>query len=153
MRIMANLAALAVVCVSVIVAGQAQTGASAAEQQLFAGVNRARKAQGLAGLKWDEALAAAARRHAGLMAQHGSAEHGYAGEPSLASRATQAGAHFVWLAENVIQGRNVEMVQEEFLKSANHRANMLDADMNSVGVGVVERGGQLFAVEDFSKAK
>jgi uncharacterized protein YkwD len=153
MRIMANLAALAVVCVSAIVAGQAQTGASAAEQQLFAGVNRARKAQGLAGLKWDEALAAAARRHAGLMAQHGSAEHGYAGEPSLASRATQAGAHFVWLAENVIQGRNVEMVQEEFLKSANHRANMLDADMNSVGVGVVERGGQLFAVEDFSKAK
>jgi uncharacterized protein YkwD len=153
MRIMVNLAALAVVCISAIVAGQAQTGASAAEQQLFAGVNRARKAQGLPGLKWDEALAAAARRHAGLMAQHGSAEHGYAGEPSLASRATQAGAHFVWLAENVIQGRNVEMVQEEFLKSANHRANMLDADMNSVGVGVVERGGQLFAVEDFSKAK
>jgi uncharacterized protein YkwD len=153
MRIMVNLAALAVVCISAIVAGQAQTGASAAEQQLFAGVNRARKAQGLPGLKWDEALAAAARRHAGLMAQHGSAEHGYAGEPSLASRATQAGAHFVWLAENVIQGRNVEMVQEEFLKSANHRANMLDADMNSIGVGVVERGGQLFAVEDFSKAK
>jgi hypothetical protein len=30
---------------------------------------------------------------------------------------------------------------------------MLDADMDSIGVGVVERGGQLFAVEDFAKAK
>jgi hypothetical protein len=25
--------------------------------------------------------------------------------------------------------------------------------MDSIGAGVVERGGQLFAVEDFSKAK
>ncbi|MGA7930994.1 MAG: CAP domain-containing protein [Candidatus Sulfotelmatobacter sp.] len=153
MRIMIRLAALGMVAVSAILAAQAQTSASAAEQQLVAGVNRARRAQGLPGLRWDEALATAARRHAGLMAQHGAAEHGFAGEPSLASRVTQAGAHFVWLAENVIQGPGVEVIQEEFLKSANHRANILDSDMNSIGVGVVERGGQLFAVEDFSKAK
>jgi hypothetical protein len=30
---------------------------------------------------------------------------------------------------------------------------MMDSDMDSIGVGIVERGGQLFAVEDFSKAK
>jgi uncharacterized protein YkwD len=128
------------VAVSAIAAAEAQTNASAAEQQLFAGVNQARRAQSLPALKWDEA-------------QHGSAEHGFAGEPNLASRAKQAGAHFVWLAENVIQGPAVDVVQEEFLKSANHRANILDSDMDSIGVGVVERGGQLFAVEDFSKAK
>jgi uncharacterized protein YkwD len=153
MRIVIKPAALVVLCASVIGAAPAQTDSIAAEQQLFAGVNRARKAQGQPELKWDDSLAAAARRHAALMAQHRSAEHGYAGEPSLASRATQAGAHFVWLAENVIQGGGVEIIQEEFLKSTNHRANMLDADMNSIGVGVVERGGQLFVVEDFSKAK
>jgi uncharacterized protein YkwD len=153
MRIMIRLSALVMVAISAILAAQAQTSASAAEQQLFAGVNRARRAQGLPGLRWDEALAAAARRHAGLMAQHGSAEHGYAGEPNLASRVTQAGAHFVWLAENVIQGRGVEVIEDEFLKSPNHRANILDSDMDSIGVGVVERGGQLFAVEDFAKAK
>jgi uncharacterized protein YkwD len=150
---MIKLSALVLIFVSIILLVQAQTEASAAEQQLFAGVNRARKAQGLAGLKWDEALAVAARRHAGLMAQHNSAEHAYGGEPSLASRATQSGARFVWLAENVIQGSGVQTIQEGFLKSPNHRANILDADMNSMGVGVVERGGQLFAVEDFSKAK
>jgi uncharacterized protein YkwD len=153
MRIMITLAAVVMVGFCAIFTSQAPTSASATEQKLFTGVNRARKAQGLPGLKWDEALATAAQRHAGLMAQHGSAEHGYAGEPSLASRVTQAGGHFVWLAENVIQGTSAEGVQEGFLKSANHRANMLDADTDSIGVGVVERGGQLFAVEDFSKAK
>jgi uncharacterized protein YkwD len=153
MRIVIRLAALAIVGFSVMIAAQAQTGASIAERQLFDGVNRARRAQGLPDLKWNDALAAAARRHAGLMAQHGSAEHGYAGEPSLASRVTQAGGHFVWLAENVIQGISTDGMQAAFLKSANHRANMLDSDMDSLGVGVVERGGQLFAVEDFSKAK
>jgi uncharacterized protein YkwD len=153
MRVVIRLVALMMVGVSAILAAQAQTGASAVEQQLFASVNRTRRAQGLPALKWNEALAAAARRHAGLMAQHGSAEHGYAGEPSLASRVTQAGGHFVWLAENVIQGTTSEGIQEAFLKSANHRANMLDSDMDSIGVGVVVRDGQLSAVEDFSKAK
>jgi uncharacterized protein YkwD len=153
MRIVITQAALMLVGASALLMVQAQTSASAVEQQLFTGVNRARKAQGLTGLKWNEALAVAARRHAGLMAQHGSAEHGYAGEPGLASRVTQAGARFVSLAENVIQGTSAEGIQAEFLKSVNHRANMLDADMDSIGVGVLDRGGQLFAVEDFSKAK
>jgi uncharacterized protein YkwD len=39
------------------------------------------------------------------------------------------------------------------MKSPPHRANILDRDMDSIGVGVVEQGGQLFAVEDFSQAR
>jgi uncharacterized protein YkwD len=39
---------------------QAQTSASVAEVQLFTSVNRARRAQGLPALKWNDALAAAA---------------------------------------------------------------------------------------------
>lgn len=151
MRIMLRVAGVLIIGVAVLSAAQAQTGS--AEQELFASVNRARRAQGVPALKWNEALAVAAHRHAALMAQHGAAEHGFPGEPALASRVTQAGAHFVWLSENVVQGSDVEAIQAEFLRSANHRANMMDADMDSVGVGVVERGGQLFAVEDFSKAK
>ncbi|MGA7399443.1 MAG: CAP domain-containing protein [Candidatus Sulfotelmatobacter sp.] len=151
MRIMLRLAGVLIIGVAAFSAAQAQTGS--AEQELFASVNRARRAQGVSALKWNEALAVAAHRHAALMAQHGAAEHGFPGEPALASRVTQAGARFVWLAENVVQGSSVEAIQAEFLRSANHRANMMDADMDSVGVGVVERDGQLFAVEDFSKAK
>ena len=132
---------------------EAQVGANAAEQQLFISVNRARRNAGLPALKWNDALAKAAKEHAGVMAQRGEAQHGFAGEPALASRVTQAGARFVWLSENVALGPRVEAIEAEFFRSPNHRANMLDSDMDSIGVGIVERGGQFFAVEDFSKAK
>jgi hypothetical protein len=33
-----------------------------------------------------------------------------------------------------------------------HEANILDPDMDSAGIGIAERNGQLFAVEDFSQA-
>jgi uncharacterized protein YkwD len=153
MRIIIRLTALVIIGASAVLTAQAQTGASVAEQELFVSVNHTRRAQGLPVLKWNDALAVAARRHATLMAQQGAAEHGFPGEPSLASRVTQAGAHFFWLSENVAQGASAQMIQAEFLKSPNHRANILDSDMDSIGVGIAERGGQLFAVEDFSKAK
>jgi uncharacterized protein YkwD len=39
------------------------------------------------------------------------------------------------------------------MKSPNHRANILDGDMDSVGIGIAERHGQVFVVEDFAKIK
>ena len=152
MRIVTGMAVCLMIGLSAIVAA-GQAGVNSAEQQLFLSVNRARRNQGVPALRWNDALAAAARRHAGIMAQRGAAEHGFAGEPTLAARVTQAGARFVWLSENVAQGPRVEAIEAEFFRSPNHRANMVDSDMDSVGIGVVKRGGQLFAVEDFSKAK
>ena len=131
----------------------AQAPAARAERELLTYVNQARRAQRLPPLRWDESLAAAARYHAAVMAAHGWAQHGFDGEPSLSARAKQAGAHFSWLAENVTQGPTAEFIHSQFMHSASHLANILDRDMDSIGVGVVERGGQLFAVEDFSQAR
>jgi len=39
------------------------------------------------------------------------------------------------------------------MKSASHRGNILDRDMDSIGVGVVERHREWFVVEDFSQAR
>ncbi|HTR23590.1 MAG TPA: CAP domain-containing protein [Terriglobales bacterium] len=121
-----------------------------AEKELFAEINRARRDQGLAPLHWNDSLAAAARRHAAVMAEHGEAQHGFAGEPSLFARVKLTGAHFSWLSENVTQGPGAQFIHAQFMKSPRHRANILDTDMNSVGVGVNELGGQLYAVEDFA---
>jgi uncharacterized protein YkwD len=95
----------------------------------------------------------AARRHAEVMMEHRSAQHGFGGEASLSTRAKLAGAHFSWLSENVIEGSSPAVIHTEFMNSTNHRANILDRDMDSVGVGVVEHGGELFVVEDFSQAR
>jgi uncharacterized protein YkwD len=130
-----------------------QTSVSRAERELFTSVNQARRAQGLGPLRWDERLAAAARRHAEVMAERGSAQHGFEGEPSLSARAKQAGAHFHWLSENVTRGPTPRFIHSQFMNSPPHRANILDRDMDSIGVGVVERRGQLFAVEDLSQAR
>ena len=121
-----------------------------AEKELFAAVNEARRNQGRSPLRWNDSLAAAARRHALAMAEHRSAQHGFEGEPSLSVRVKQEGAHFVWLSENVTQGPEAELIHTQFMKSPDHRTNILDADMNSIGVGVVEVEGQMFAVEDFA---
>lgn len=130
-----------------------QTPALRAERELFAAANQTRRAQGLTPLRWDESLATAARRHAKVMAERGSAQHEFEGEPSLSARVKRAGAHFSWLSENVTQGPTPEFIHTQFMKSPAHRANILDRDMDSIGIGVVEHGGQLFAVEDFSQAR
>ena len=153
MRIRTRLAAVAMVGIMLCWAAYGETPALRAERELFASVNQARRAQGLAPLRWDESLAAAARRHANVMAEHGSAQHGFEGEPNLSARAKQAGARFSWLSENVTQGPTPGFIHSQFMKSPPHRANIVDTDMDSIGVGVVEQGGQLFAVEDFSQAR
>jgi len=152
MRIGTRLAA-AMVAIMLCWPAYSQTASLRGERALFASVNQARRAQGLSPLRWDESLATAARRHAEAMAEHGSAQHGFEGEPSLSARVKQTGARFTWLAENVTQGPSPEFIHEQFMKSPPHRANILDRDMDSIGVGVVERGGQLFAVEDFTQAR
>jgi len=124
-----------------------------AERTLFDEANHSRRDQGLSPLKWDEALAVAARRHAAEMAKHGSISHQFPGEPSLPGRATKAGAHYISLSENVAEAPKATEIHGMWMNSPHHRANLLDPDMNSMGVGVVSKNGQFYAVEDFSKAR
>jgi uncharacterized protein YkwD len=130
-----------------------QAHATPAERYLFAAANRERKAAGLHALQWNEPLAMAARAHAKEMARHSEVSHRLPGEASLPARAAKAGAHFSWLSENIVQSRDAASAHSQFMKSPAHRANLLDADMNTVGIGVFERHGQLFVVEDFAQQK
>jgi uncharacterized protein YkwD len=153
MHISHRVALLSTLLILSAASGLAQQQTSDAERQLFNAANQERKAHGLPPLKLDEALSIAARTHAQLMAKQGTLSHQLPGEPSLPSRAKASGAHFSWLSENVDEGPNATAIQQSFMKSPQHRANILDSDMDSAGIGVAERNGQMFAVEDFSKAK
>jgi hypothetical protein len=53
------------------------------------------------------------------MKDHRAAGHGFAGEPSLSTRAKLAGAHFSWLSENVIEGPSPTFVHAQFMNSPN----------------------------------
>jgi uncharacterized protein YkwD len=153
MRIPHRIAALTTLLILYSASALAQQKTSDAERDLLNAVNQARKAQGLPSLKLDDALANAARQHAERMAELGTISHQLSGEPNLIARAKAAGAHFTWISENVDEGPNAKAIHQSFMKSPQHRANILDTDMDSAGIGIAERNGQLFAVEDFCKAR
>ena len=126
--------------------------AEAEEQVLFASANRERAAQGLPPLRWSDVLAAAARRHALRMAQQNTLSHQLSGEPALKERISQHGGRFASMAENIAEGPNAVTIHQGWMKSPPHRANLLDPQLDSVGIAVAARNGILFAVEDFSLA-
>lgn len=119
---------------------------------LFESANHERAAHSLAPLKWSTSLAAAARQHAQRMAAQNTLSHQLPGEPGMKDRASQSGARFSSLAENVAEGLSAESIHHQWMNSPPHRANLLDAQLDSVGIAVVDHGGVLFAVEDFSLA-
>lgn len=119
-------------------------------QALFASANRERASRGLGLLKWNSALASSARQHAQRMAAQNTLSHQLPGEPGMADRAAQAGARFSSLAENIAEGPSAEVIHREWMNSPPHRANLLDPQLDSLGVAVAEGNGVLFAVEDFS---
>lgn len=125
---------------------------AACEQFFFAAANHERAATGLPALVWNESLAAAARKHASRMASENLLSHQLEGEPPLERRASLAGARFTTVGENVAIGPMAPDIQVGWMKSPGHRANILGAGYNALGVGVVEVNYELFAVEDFSEA-
>jgi hypothetical protein len=139
------------------------------ERTLFDSANRERVAQGLSLLRWDEALASAARNHALLMAQRNTLSHQFAGEAALQDRGRLSGARFTEIAENVAEGPSADVIHVSWMHSPPHRANLLDPELTAVGIAVVgtaardgadagraglggNGSGTLFAVEDFSQS-
>jgi hypothetical protein len=122
------------------------------EQTLLQSANRERVMQRLAPLKWSDALAEAARQHALRMAQQNTLSHQLPGELDLTDRASHAGARFQILAENVAEGPSAQTIHQMWMNSPPHRANLLDRQLDSVGIAVTVRNGTLWAVEDFSLA-
>jgi uncharacterized protein YkwD len=140
----------------------AQAKTSNAERALFDTANHERAAQGLAQLRWDDALANAARQHALLMAQRNALSHQFPGESALQDRARLAGARFTEIAENVAEGPSADVIHSSWMHSPPHRANLLDPELTAVGIAIVgaasrdgagrSGAGMLFAVEDFSQS-
>jgi uncharacterized protein YkwD len=131
-----------------------------AERALLEDANRERVAQGLAPLRWNTSLAAAAHAHALLMAQRGTLSHQFSGEAPLQDRVRGAGARFTEVAENVAEGPSAEMIHVSWMHSPPHRANLLDPELTDIGIAVAVgapgpgsgRAPMLFAVQDFSQA-
>jgi len=123
---------------------------NSAEQMLYDAVNRERASLGLQQLQWDTALANAARLHTSLLAANDTLSHRFNGEADLQTRLRMAGATFRIVAENVAQAPDVQSLHIAWMNSPPHRANILDPQVNSIGIAIERRGEQLYATQDFS---
>lgn len=113
--------------------------------------NQARAQAGAPPLVWDPALAAAARKHCERMVAEGPIAHRYGGEPDLSERASVAGAHFSLIEENIALGQYPAQVHEGWMNSPGHRRNLLNPEVDRVGIAVIASRGDLYAVADYSK--
>ena len=124
---------------SVGAADKAQAFDAAAS--LVSMLNSARAANGLAPLSVASDLTAVASERAHIMARSGSLSH----TPDLGGRL----CCWSWLGENAAYGGSVRTLHSVLMGSAPHRANILYADADDVGVAVVSSGGNLWAAQVF----
>jgi len=119
--------------------------------QILQLANQARAANGAGPLRWDPALATAARRHCLRMAAEGPISHQYAGEPEVSERAAEAGAHFSLIEENVAIAPTPATIHNAWMRSPGHRSNLLNPAVDHVGVAVVAGRNGLYAVADYER--
>jgi uncharacterized protein YkwD len=110
------------------------------EARMIAKINYARATHGLPPLYVSRDLTTAARTHSASMASSNLLFH----SSTLTSLCC-----YRLIAENVGEGGTLSIVHSAFMNSAPHRANILNARVGQVGVGVVSAGGQLWITEVF----
>ncbi len=114
---------------------------SAEEQQGFAALNTDRVERSLPPLEFNEMLQTKAERWAKHLAAIGALEHSVL--------ADDISGCWRSLGENVGYGSSVATVEDAFMNSPAHRANILEPSYSVVAVGVAEKNQQKFVVQEF----
>jgi hypothetical protein len=61
------------------------------------------------------------------------------------------GVAFNRISENVAEAPSAVQIHDMWMHSEGHRANLLDPAVDAVGIRVIVRNGELYAVEDFAR--
>lgn len=140
-RAVATLLVAMLVALVVPVGAARASGDAAADLTRWIGEERA--AAGVAGLQVASDLVQVATRHSQRMAAEGRLHH----NESLTSEVDG------WerLTENVGYGPDARSVHDAFMASSSHRANILDAGVTQVGVGVAFEDGTLWVTQVFRR--
>jgi len=151
-RVAVSVLALGVFALGASAQRSQQAGPSpAAAEELLALANQSRAQAGAAPLRWDAALAKAAMLHCERMVQEGPIAHRYGGEPDVTERTSAAGAHFSLVEENIAVGSYAAQIHEGWMHSPGHRTNLLNPQVDRVGIAVIAVHGAMYAVADYSR--
>jgi uncharacterized protein YkwD len=124
-----------------------------AERHLLDLANADRARAGLAPLKMDDGLVRAARAHAVEMATQEEISHQFADESALTQRiSAHSDLHLDREGENVAVAPDADDAHAALMASPPHRDNLLSANFNVAGIGVVRRGSRVYVAQDFGSS-
>jgi uncharacterized protein YkwD len=119
-------------------------------KEVYYRTNAERRARRLPALAWDAQLSSLASGWSSTMARSGSFSH--RNLSSLFGSSSYSGRYRT-LEENIYEGNGsfgtAGSAHVAFMRSASHRAAMLNSGLNSLGVGAYCSGGTLFVTQDF----
>jgi hypothetical protein len=131
----------------IAVLAPAASALTSAESCFYNATNAERTSRGIPKLQLASDLVTLARSHSKKMAADGRIYHNTNLGDDISGNWTAAG-------ENVGMGPDCELVQDAFMGSKDHKANILDTDYNQVGVGVAyDSDGTLYVTVDFAGRK
>jgi uncharacterized protein YkwD len=125
------------------------TFAPEAEREMVRLVNRERQLHGLGTLVMDERLRVVAREHSALMATTGEVEHQLPGEAKFLLRLQTQALRYDTSGENIAFNLDAMGAHTALMHSPGHRANILETQFNSIGVGVLQTPTGIYVTEDF----
>ena len=107
-------------------------------------LNKRRDAAGMGPLDYNNKLEAASERHTNYMLKHGCFSHQCSGEASMTTRIKSTGylsGAMSWqIGENIAWGESSlgtpAAIVDAWMKSPGHRANILNASYDEIGIGV-----------------
>jgi uncharacterized protein YkwD len=109
-------------------------------------VNAVRARAGLPAVQTSSRLASAAQRYACQLARSGTFAHRGPDGSDLRTRVSATGYPACRAAENLALGHDAATVVPAWMDSRGHRRNLLDAEVQDVGLGVAVAGGRPYIV-------
>lgn len=123
----------------------------AAETQMFADVNRERTSRGIPALSWSTKIVGVAEAYAMDMWNRHYFSHYNPEGQTVADRFNAAGISYEVVGENLALAPTEQTAMTGLMNSPGHKANILDTQFHTIGIGVVDNGiyGMIF-VQEFS---
>lgn len=123
-----------------------------AEKNAVELINADRRANGLSDLKVSSAVTAVARSHAQDMVNRKFFSHSNPDGKTPSDRLKAAGISYSAVGENIAENTSVQAAETSFMNSSGHRANILNSNYTTVGIGVAyDSAGNVYVVQDFIK--
>jgi Cysteine-rich secretory protein family len=127
-------------------AAPAASALTSVENCFYSATNHERSSRGIPKLSLASDLVSIARKHSAKMAADGTIYHNNNLGNEISGNWWAAG-------ENVGMGPSCQAIQDAFMSSPGHKANILDRDYNQVGVGVSIKDGTIYVTVDFAGRK